>query len=109
MRRPAEEVAEGGDVVYPFPEVVLGTCRLCAEDKERTGVVVLVAWAAGACTLRRGLDKMSKRDIDWALPGLRSIRVPGVLDRDRPDPEIPPADGLALLKVMVGIKSVRRR
>ena len=98
MRRPAEE-AEGGDVVYPFPEVVLGTCRFCAEDKERTGV-------AAACTLRRGLDKMSKRDIDWALPGLRSIRVPGVLDRDRPDP-IPA--GLALLKVMVGIKSVRRR
>ena len=98
MRRP-EEAADGGD-----DEAVLGTCRLCAleEDKERAGVF----WAALACSLRRGLDKISKRDIDWALPGLRSIRVPGVLDRDRPDP-IPA--GLALLKVMVGIKSVRRR
>ena len=100
MRRP-EEAADGGD------EAVLGTCRLCAleEDKERAGVFW---WAALACNLRRGLDKISKRDIDWALPGLRSIRVPGVLDRDRPEPEIVPP-GLALLKVMVGIKSVRRR
>jgi len=99
LRRPAEE-AEGGDVEAVLGICPPGTCRLCAEeDKERTGV-------AAACTLRRGLDKMSKRDIDWALPGLRSIRVPGVLDRDRPDP-IPA--GLALLKVMVGIKSVRRR
>ena len=105
MRRPAEE-AEGGDVEAVLGICPPGTCRLCAleEDKERAGVF----WAALACSLRRGLDKISKRDIDWALPGLRSIRVPGVLDRDRPEPEIVPP-GLALLKVMVGIKSVRRR
>ena len=72
-------------------EDVLGTGRLGAKER-----------GVAACLVRRGLDKESKRDIDWALPGLRNIRVPGVLDREIPVP------GLALLKVMVGIKSVRR-
>ena len=60
-------------------EVVLGTGRLGAKER-----------GVAAC-LRRGLDKASKRDIDWALPGLRNIRVPGVLARDIPVP------GLAVL------------
>lgn len=41
--------------------------------------------------------------METALPGLRSIRVPGVLERDIPIP------GEAEEKVMVGIRSVLRR
>ena len=54
--------------------------------------------------LPRGLDRVSKRDMETALPGLRGpLRIPGVLDLDRPEA------GEAVVKVMVGIKSVRRR
>ncbi len=49
------------------------------------------------------MDNASRRDMETALPGLRSMRVPGVLDRDKPEP------GDTEEKVMVGIRSVRRR
>ena len=72
-------------------------------------------WTGWFCSLGlRGLDRVSKRDIETALPGLRSIRFPGVLDREYPFP-VPPCTpagwpaGEAVEKVMVGIKSVRRR
>ena len=61
------------------------------------------------CSLKlRGLDKVSRRDIETALPGLRSIRFPGVLDLENPAPAATPA-GEAEEKVMVGIKSVLLR
>ena len=56
----------------------------------------------------RGLDKVSSLDMETALPGLRSIRFPGVLDLENPEPLATPA-GEAEEKVMVGIKSVLRR
>ena len=71
-----------------------------------------VVWVVGvapevealACKLLlRGLDKASKRDMETALPGDLSMRVPGVLDLERPEA------GEAELKVIVGIKSVLRR
>ena len=68
-------------------------------------LLVEVGVATGSCLVNngRGLESASKRDIDWALPGLRvNIRVPGVDAREMPDA------GLALLKVMVGMRSVRR-
>ena len=88
------------------------------------GVEVWFAEAEFACKTEvwwiwslelRGLDKVSKRDIETALPGLRSIRFPGVLEREYPFPVPPPGPpaahpaGEAVEKVMVGIKSVRRR
>ena len=56
------------------------------------------------------MDKVSSRDMETALPGLRSILFPGVLEREYPFPPVPilPA-GEADEKVIVGIKSVLRR
>ena len=50
-----------------------------------------------------GLERASKRDMETALPGDLSMRVPGVLDLERPEA------GEAELKVIVGIKSVLLR
>ena len=84
------------------------------------GGVVVEFWFVVACKtlfwwtgLRfRGLDKVSSRDMETALPGLRSILFPGVLEREYPFPvpcmpELPAGD--AVEKVIVGIKSVLRR
>ena len=57
------------------------------------------------------MDKVSSRDMETALPGLRSILFPGVLEREYPFPVPMPAlpAGDADEKVIVGIKSVLRR
>ena len=59
------------------------------------------------------MDKVSSRDMETALPGLRSILFPGVLEREYPFPPVPMPPALpagdAFEKVIVGIKSVLRR
>lgn len=85
------------------PRCVIDLLIFLGESGEEfLGTLCLLAGAT-ACKIFLGFDKPSKRDMETALPGLLSIRVPGVLDRERPEP------GEAEANVMVGIKSVLRR
>jgi hypothetical protein len=75
-------------------EAVFGVCLVLGAEFE--GV---------ACKRSLGLDNMSSLDMETALPGLRGILFPGVLDLDKPEDG---AAGEAEDNVIVGIKSVRR-